>query len=242
MEAAQTVKGSGGSPRRSKWSRKLASFSTRIAIAALAALLVSVTGPAVADSGDEPVLEIRGERNLLHGFPAANADGTINVVIECPAGTTAKWQVEPDGVLRRQYQDGELYDLDYLPFLVNYGMIPRTLALKEVGGEGEQLDVQVLGNVIERGTVVRARVIGALALMDSGKQDDKLVAVVEGTPIGEVRSMAELDEKYPGISTILETWWLHFKGPVMKSFGYLETAAAARLIDAASQGYEKQSP
>ncbi len=212
-----------------------------IALSIVSTFFVIAANSGSAAQNTEGIQDISGERNYLHGYPAVNADGTVNVIIECPAGTTAKWQVEPDGVLRRQYKAGKLYDLDYLPFLVNYGMIPRTLVSKASGGEQEQLDIQVLGNVIERGSIVRVHVIGALALTDSGSTDDKLLAVVEGTEIGSVRNVSELEEKFPGITRILEMWWINFKGQnVMKSYGYVGSKSAARLIDAAADGYDRQ--
>ena len=130
-------------------------------------------------------------------------------------------------------------EIKFLPLPINYGMIPHTFVAEETGGEGEQLDIQVLGNVIERGSVVRVRVIGALALLDQGSQDDKLLGVVAGTPFENIRSIEELDLRFPGVTKILENWWLTFKAPRIESYGWVGPNSALRLIDAASDSYER---
>jgi inorganic pyrophosphatase len=200
----------------------------------LVAVILSVT----VACGGERAVDVAP--NLLDDYPAFNADGTINVVIETPAGATGLWQVDPDGVVRRRMVDGHPRDIDYLALPANYGIIPRTLEPSESGGEGEQLDIHVLGDALDRGTVVRAHLIGALALLDKGAQDDKLIAVVDGPGLGSVRDISELDERYPGISSILETWWLNFKGQnVIESFGYVGAAAAKRHVTASTASYEQ---
>lgn len=179
--------------------------------------------------------------NLLSGFPAFHADGTINMVVEIPAGSLQKWEVDPtDGVLRWEFEDGRPRVVRYLAYPANYGMIPRTLLPAELGGDGDPLDVMLLGPAVARGAVVRARPIGVLALLDGGERDDKLIAVRDGTPFGEVRSLKELDERFPGASQILEIWLTSYKGPgKMESRGYHGPEAAWEVLRAASEVFEK---
>jgi inorganic pyrophosphatase len=206
----------------------------------LLALAAAVTLAFAATADKEP--DIVGERNFLNGYPAINDDGTVNVVIECPAGTTAKWVVDPDGVLRRKYDGDAPRSYKYLPFPANYGMVPGTLLAHEIGGDGEPLDALVLGPAVPRGTVVRTRVIGVLALLEAGEQDDKMVTVPEGPPFDRVDDIEELDRLFPGVTVILETWFLNVKGQnVFQSFGFLGSSAARRLLQATSTAYERGS-
>ena len=145
------------------------------------AVACSVAAETAPTEAPPPIV---GEHNLLEGYPARNEDGTVNIVVECPAGTIVKWEVQPDGVLRVQEDYlgigwKGLSAVDFLAYPANYGMIPGTLMAREAGGDGEPLDVMVLGGAIDRGTVVRARLIGAIALLDDAEQDDKLLAVVD---------------------------------------------------------------
>jgi inorganic pyrophosphatase len=205
----------------------------------IGALCVLAAALAMAGGIDkEP--DISGERNFLSGYPAINDDGTVNVVIECPAGTTAKWVVDPDGVLRRKYDGDTPRSYQYLPFPANYGMVPGTLLAHEIGGDGEPLDALVLGSAVPRGTVIRTRVIGVLALLEAGEQDDKMVTVPVGSVFDGVNDIEELDRQFPGVTSILETWFLNAKGQnVFQSYGFLGSSAANRLLQATSSAYQR---
>jgi inorganic pyrophosphatase len=101
---------------------------------------------------------LKVEKSFLTGHRPINPDGTVNVVGEIPSGTTAKWEVaKPSGELRWELEDGEPRVVGYLGYPGNYGMLPRTLQSKATGGDGDPLDVIVLGPAVARGTVVRAR-------------------------------------------------------------------------------------
>jgi inorganic pyrophosphatase len=82
------------------------------------------------------------------------------VVIEIPSGTNEKFEVDKT---TRQLKleilnDGKQRLVNYLPYPFNYGMVPRTLLPKHLGGDGNPLGVIVLGKPIERGTVDRVQV------------------------------------------------------------------------------------
>ncbi|MCQ2070449.1 MAG: inorganic diphosphatase [archaeon] len=60
----------------------------------------------------------------------------------------------------------------------NYGLIPRTLAL-----DGDPLDVLVISSVpIIPGALAKCRPIGVMRMVDSGDQDDKILAVLPKDP------------------------------------------------------------
>ena len=117
-------------------------------------------------------------------------------------------------------------------------MVPRTLLPKELGGDGDPLDVIVLGDPVARGSVIPVRIIGSLKLLDDGEQDDKLVAVREGTALGHLEDLEQLDADFAGISTIVETWFANYKGPGrMQSQGFGDRSAAIEILDAALTAY-----
>jgi inorganic pyrophosphatase len=182
------------------------------------------------------------EASFLLGHPPVAANGIINVVIEIPAGTTAKWEVDKkDGVLRWQYKKGAPRIVRYLGYPGNYGMVPRTLLPKPAGGDGEPLDVIVLGPPITRGSVVEAKLIGVLTLLDGGEQDDKLIALLEGNPLAEVDDLHGLEEQFPGAMTIIETWFVNYKGPgEMESKGYRSADEARAILDVAIAAFDTE--
>ena len=53
--------------------------------------------PACGHPSEEAVAtRIQGSVHFLDGYPARAADGRLNVVIEVPAGTLAKWEVDAE--------------------------------------------------------------------------------------------------------------------------------------------------
>ena len=151
---------------------------------------------------------IAGERHFISGYEPITNDSLVNVVIEIPTGTDAKWEVEKEsGQIAWEYRDGEPRVVQYIGYPGNYGMVPRTLA-----GDGDTIDALVLGAPIARGEIVEARIIGVLEMIDEGEQDDKLIAVTTESHFGRVNNMEELDRHFQGVSTIIETWFENYKG------------------------------
>ena len=180
--------------------------------------------------------------NLLTDFKAINENGDINVVIEIPAGTTEKWEVEKEnGTLKLEYINKKPRIINYLGYPANYGMIPQTLLPKELGGDGDPLDVIVLGKPINRGVVVKCKLIGVLYLLDRGEQDDKLIAVMENTSLYHINSIKDLNKNYNGISEIIKLWFSNYKGPgKMKSKGFGEKDKATEILITSILEYKKK--
>jgi inorganic pyrophosphatase len=155
-----------------------------------------------------------GATDLLDGPETFGEPGLIHVVVEIPAGTNDKWEVDGEsGLLHWELKDGKPRVVQYLAYPGNYGMIPRTRLPAELGGDGDPLDVLLLGPALERGAVVTARPIGVLKLLDDGERDDKVLAVPLAGPLSDVTDLASLDAGYPGARAIVETWFTHYKGP-----------------------------
>jgi inorganic pyrophosphatase len=98
----------------------------------------------------------------------------VPAVIEIPRGSHLKYEVDkPTGLLRL---DRVLYSAVHYP--VNYGFIPRTHS-----EDGDPLDILVLmQEPVEPLTIVRARPLGGLTMVDDKGGDDKIVAVCIDDP------------------------------------------------------------
>jgi inorganic pyrophosphatase len=221
----------------------------RIALQACLALALGwalAPAPAAAQDLTTPhVSVIRGDKNYWSGYDPINRDGTYNVVIEIPAGTTAKYETSKDtGMLELEQKNGAPRFVQYLGYPVNYGAIPRSVLLKSKGGDGDSVDVLALGPAVPRGSVVRGRVIGVLSLIDTGETDDKAIVVMENGPFAKVKSIADLDAKFPGVTTILQTWFTSYKGYgkdgklMLSSTGFKDRASAIKLIGDAILDFE----
>lgn len=159
-----------------------------------------------------------GEKNFLTGYESLNPDGTVNMVVEIPAGTNEKWEVKrpsenPHGYLKRDFKDGQPRVVEYFPYPFNYGMVPNTLLSEENGGDGDPLDVILIGIAQPRGSVHKVKIIGIVNMLDRGEIDDKLIAVLPDGPYSAITAMEELNDNFPGITTIIETFFSNYKGP-----------------------------
>ena len=185
---------------------------------------------------------LEGENHFLRGYPALDSSGNINVVVEIPTGTNAKWEVDKTtGQLKWEFRDGKPRVVSYLGYPGNYGMIPRTLVDQERGGDGDPLDVLVIGPAVPRGSVVRARPIGVLKMLDRGEQDDKIIAVMFNSPLARISSIEELIDQFNGITEILEIWFSHYKGTgSIQSKGFGSVREARHLLATSIAAYQEE--
>ncbi len=106
--------------------------------------------------------------------PKTTAGDWVNVVIEIPRGSKVKYELDkPTGMLR---VDRLLYSAVHYP--ANYGFLPRTYC-----DDGDPLDALVLcQEPVYPMSLIQARPIGVMHMVDEGKLDDKIIAVAVGDP------------------------------------------------------------
>ncbi|MDR5867692.1 inorganic diphosphatase [Halomonas koreensis] len=206
-------------------------------------LAFAETTPFTADMTQQDAYTIVGDRDLM-AMDAYDADGHANAIIEIPAGTSAKWEVSKDDpkAVYWEYEDGEPRVVNYLGYPGNYGAIPGTALPEELGGDGDPLDVIVLGQAAPRGEVVDVRVIGVLKMLDDGEQDDKLIAVLaQDSPLSHLETLEQLDREFPGVSQIIDLWFANYKGPDggMESLGYEGADVALEVLETAAENFQR---
>ena len=181
-------------------------------------------------------------RDFLRSLAPRTPDGHVQVVVEIPAGTNAKWEVEKEsGHLAWERVEDSLRVVQYLPYPGNYGMVPRTWLPADQGGDDDPLDVILLGPQVERGSVVEARIVGVIRMIDRGEQDDKLIAVDVNHWFGTIQTLDQLHTDYPGVVSILTTWFESYKGPdVAVVQGVDDEEDARTTLNRAIQAYEER--
>lgn|GEM_PF-2600281 len=168
--------------------------------------------------------------------PRKNSNGTFNVAIEIPAGTSQKWETSTTAtnVMYWEFKKGKPRVISYLPYVGNYGSLVNSKA-----DDGDPLDVLVLAPAVTRGTIQKVRIIGVLKVSEpddsapGGKvTDDKLIAVADGAPLAGVSSLAALNAGFPGVTSIVRTWFENYKGAGAMTFeGWGEAAEATAMAD-----------
>jgi inorganic pyrophosphatase len=116
--------------------------------------------------------------------PGPDAPNTFEAVIEIPKGSKLKYELDKaTGFLR---VDRVLYSSVVYP--TNYGFIPRTL-----GDDDDPLDVLVLmQQPVDPLSLLRARPIGMMNMLDQGQRDEKIVCVHMDDP--EYMDFRHIDE------------------------------------------------
>ncbi len=186
---------------------------------------------------------LKGERHFLNDYTPKCENGDVNVVVEIPTGTLEKWEVDKkEGSIKLEFVEGKPRIVQYLAYPGNYGIIPGTLLPKNLGGDGDPLDVLVLGDASERGAVIQCKIIGILIMKDRGEQDDKLIAVKKDSPFYEINSITELDENFSGVLEIVKIWFANYKGPgKIQVDAYLEKPAADSILEISISEFVKNN-
>lgn len=176
----------------------------------------------------------------LLAYPATDSAGLLHVIIEIPAGSVEKREVDKTtGRLAWPTENGKPRKINYLPYPVNYGMVPHTLLAKAQGGDGDPLDVILLGPALPTGSLQKAKYIGVMHLSDDGERDDKLIAITNNTAFTEVTSLQDLEADFAGITKILALWFENYKGSGAIQFkGYSNADSAATIIKQAIAAYQ----
>lgn len=115
------------------------------------------------------------QKSLIHLIPAGeNPPTNLNCLVEIPKGCTNKYEYDRSfGFFRL---DRVLYESVFYP--CEYGVIPQTW-----GADEDPLDVMVLSTYPTfPGCVIAIRPIGILKVIDSGRKDDKIIAVPQKDP------------------------------------------------------------
>lgn len=154
----------------------------------------------------------------------SSADSTtVTVVIEIPAGSNDKVEIDKESGV---FEINRV--IQYLPYPVNYGFIPSTLA-----GDGDALDVLVLSKRLDTGTVLSAIPIATMILRDKGEMDDKVLLIPADSTLRVVPcdTWTCLQTEYPAIVQMLEIWFTTYKpAGVMVSGGWVEADSTRQLI------------
>ena len=124
--------------------------------------------------------------NIWHDIsPARINPEDFIAVVEISNGSKVKYELDKE--TGHIILDRILYTSTHYP--ANYGFIPRTFA-----DDGDPLDVLVLcSEVLYPLSLVRCYPIGMISMMDSGRMDEKIIAIpFEDPTYNEYRDITEL--------------------------------------------------
>src|ERR1700741_4442796 len=153
-------------------------------------------------------------------------------VVEIPFGSNVKYELDKSSGLIKL--DRVLYSAVYYP--ANYGFIPQTLA-----EDDDPLDVLVLcQEAVVPLTIIHARAVGLMTMVDQGKMDHKIIAVATGDP--EFDSYREARDMPQHRLLMLRRFFQDYKlleGKAVKVDEIEHAAAALPIIEDALHRYSE---
>ena len=153
----------------------------------------------------------------------SHAPARVNAVIEIPQGSVHKYEYDKELHVFRL--DRTLYSPVHYPG--DYGFIPSTLSL-----DGDPLDVLVLVDAPSfPGCLIEVRPIGVLRMVDQGKQDEKILSVVENDPV--YRQINDYGQVFPHLLREIEHFFSIYKdleGKKTEIAGWASADIAHKII------------
>lgn len=206
-------------------------------IACLSIVLFSCCDKSSCSSTEKPVTEQDSSAVVIEKIdygklPFKNENGNITAVIEIPAGTNGKFEYNYESKeFIQEIREGKPRVVKFLPYIGSYGFIPGTYMDPSIGGDGDALDILIIGESIKQGTIVEVKPIATLRLLDGGEEDHKVI----GVPVDSKLNIANVND-YESLTEpmkdIIKTWFTSYKGPGKMQFqGWIGTDSTNQEIN-----------
>ena len=117
--------------------------------------------------------------------PGKDAPAFVKSIIEIPKGSKGKYELDKESGLLRL--DRVLFSSVHYP--ANYGFIPQTYC-----DDHDPLDILVICSIdVIPMSIIEAKVIGAMEMVDGNERDDKIIAVARhDMSVNYINDLSEL--------------------------------------------------
>jgi len=171
----------------------------------------------------------------FHDIPlVADAErGIFNAVIEIPRATKAKLEISKEeefNPIKQDVKAGKLRTVEYGGgYMWNYGAFPQTWedpTFKhpdtDAFGDKDPLDVCEIGEAIATvGEVKQVKVLGAMALIDEGETDWKILCIDVRDPLAEqLNDIDDIERLKPDFLEHTMVWFRDYKSPTINKFAF----------------------
>lgn len=169
--------------------------------------------------------------NLLHDIPAGTAD-EMNVIIEIPRYSKNKYEIDKETGLIAL--DRVMHTAQDYPF--DYGFVPQTLF-----DDGDALDVVVMTtHPLAPGILVRCRPVGIMGMVDSGEQDDKVIAVpIDDPRFDAIKDLGDINEHFLKEMEHFFSTYKKIQNKEVDVTGFNDAATAKAAFEESVQAYQE---
>lgn len=157
----------------------------------------------------------------------------VNSIIEIPKFSKTKFELDKKSGLLKV--DRVLYSSTHYP--ANYGFIPQTYC-----GDHDPLDILVLGQAeVYPLSIMRAKPLGYMRMIDQGEADDKIIAVHADDPeVMHLKSIHQLPEHMlKEIQHFFEVY-KNLENKTVQVDKFFDSAEAKKIIIEAKELYVKK--
>eukprot|EP00747_Dinoflagellata_sp_TGD_P118882 gnl/TRDRNA2_/TRDRNA2_172913_c0_seq2.p1 gnl/TRDRNA2_/TRDRNA2_172913_c0~~gnl/TRDRNA2_/TRDRNA2_172913_c0_seq2.p1 ORF type:complete len:355 (+),score=77.23 gnl/TRDRNA2_/TRDRNA2_172913_c0_seq2:53-1066(+) len=193
-----------------------------------------------------------------HDLPlTTDAPNEFYMVTEIPKMTKPKMEIatkEPSNPIAQDEKKGKLRDY-HGPIFWNYGYLPKTWEdptvehpeLKALG-DNDPVDVVEIGTKAQaQGEISRVKVLGALAMIDDGELDWKVIGIdTKDEMASKLNDIEDVEKELPGTVSGIREWFRWYKTPdgkPLNGFGYdgaaLGKDKTLEIIKETNEAYEK---
>lgn len=170
----------------------------------------------------------------LHDIPLFQNESAklFNMVVEIPRWSNAKMEVNKKEKLNPISQDVKSNKLRYVNncfpyhgYIWNYGALPQTFEdpnhkdeTTGCNGDNDPIDVCEIGSAVhKRGSVITVKALGAMALIDEGEADWKIIAIDVNDPLAaKLNDVDDVRAHCPGLLEATLDWFKIYKIPTGK--------------------------
>lgn len=162
-------------------------------------------------------------------------NNNLQAVVEIPTGTNDKIEYNPSN--NRFEQDtlnGNPRVIEFLSYPVNYGFIPSTSMTLSRNGDGDPLDILILGKALKTGQIISIRPIGLLKMKDDGELDNKILSI----PVEKkyqtlnIKNFKDLSQHHPKIREMLAEWFQYYdKTAKIEIMGWTDESWALKEVE-----------
>jgi inorganic pyrophosphatase len=177
------------------------------------------------------------QKHVLHPWhgvtPGEEAPRVVNAIIEIPQGSRCKYEIDkPSGLLRL---DRVIFSSFYYP--CNYGFIPQTY-----GDDKDPLDILVISSIpVDPLTLMEAKVLGVMQMIDGGEGDDKIIAVSANDPgVNHYSNIEELPKHFFDELRHFFEEYKKLENKTVKVDEFGDKSMALKIIEDAIQLYNKE--
>lgn len=175
-------------------------------------------------------------KSFFHDVPINfnKEKGTVSMIVEIPRYEQGKFEISKKLPLNPIVQDiksdklrfiNNIYPFNGYP--CNYGAIPQTwedptlpiiINNNKYFGDNDPLDIcELSSNLTHIGNLKTVKILGALAMIDDGEMDWKLISIDINDKLSDkLNDIDDIELNLPNVLSDLTTWFKNYKKPMNK--------------------------